>query len=34
MTDVFDDISSNNAHLEIKARSYRYDPVLDPAWRP
>lgn len=30
MTDIFDQIDSDKARLEINARSYRYDPVLDP----
>ncbi len=30
MTDMFDHIDSNKAHLEINARGYRYDPQLDP----
>lgn len=28
---LFDDLDSRKAHLEINARGYRYDPVLDAA---
>lgn len=31
MNDMFDQIASDNARLELNARGYRYDPVLDPA---
>lgn len=31
MTDLFDQHSSDHARLELNARGYHYDPVLDPA---
>ena len=31
MTDIFDHRTSDNARLELNARGYHYDPVLDAA---